>query len=222
MSEQIETNWVDEWLYVKEKLLGSGYDTFTGGAAKKSYPFRSRYEHTKRVMKWMKRIISDRPSVDRELLELAVIFHDVGYCMGENKAHCIHSEAIFRQYAKQQAECCDGKPIYKDTAKVEMIADLVRNHTAKEKIGSDSISDEMLILMEADLLDEEGAMRIAWDGMAQGMAGGESFKALLDWHRKFWKPDYNPMVTELAKEYFAKKQRLMAEYLSELEFDLET
>lgn len=226
MNQTTEVNWIDEWSYVKDRLLNSGFDTFTGGAAKKSYPFRSRYEHTKRVMKWMKRIVHDRPGVDREALELAIIFHDVGYSMGENKEHCVHSEEIFREYVKHRVDRADieGKnirSIYYDEKRIEYVAKLIRNHSDKERIGNSDISDELLIMMEADLLDEEGAMRIAWDGMAEGMAGGESFQALMSRHRKFWKADYNPMVTACAKEFFAKKQKLVAEYLKQMEFDLE-
>lgn len=221
MAEQKKTDWADEWSFVRERLLSSGYDNFTGGEARKSYPFRSRYQHTKRVMAWMKRIISDRPQVDREMMELAIIFHDIGYCIGENKKHCIHSEEIFREYASARSNDELAHSIYRDKDKIERIAYLIRMHSDKFRLGKEQLDDDILILMEADLLDEEGAMRIAWDGMAEGMAGGESFDALLYRHKKFWNPDYNPMVTPLAREYFSRKQALMREYLGQLSFDLE-
>ncbi len=69
-------------------------------------------------------------------------------------------------------------------------------------------------------MDEEGAMRIAWDNMAAGVKGATSFKDALIRTEKFFNPEYNPMITPLARDIFQEKQEFVQEYIRRLKEDL--
>ena len=81
--------------YVEAKLI-------EGNGIRSTRPyqtFRNRFEHTKRVLGWAKRIADDLPNVDEEVLLTSAIFHDVGYASGKED-HAINSANIFLEYAK--------------------------------------------------------------------------------------------------------------------------
>ena len=209
-------NWDEEWDFVKRRLEENGFDTFGGGCIA-AYPFRSRFQHTMRVMNWAKRILLDRPKVDLEVLELAIIFHDVGYCMGDNTHHQKNSATIFHEYREHKK---DAEGIWLDDRKLDFIEWLIENHSMKGMLATGEAPDELVMLMEADVLDEEGAMRIAWDNMAAGVCGAKSFAESLERTEKYWGPDYMPMITPLAKNFFEKKQAFVKEYIWQMKFDL--
>lgn len=204
----------EEWSFVKERLEGSSFDSFGGGAVA-DYPFRSRFQHTTRVMMWAKRILADCPGVDLEILELAIIFHDVGYSKGVNKSHQEEGAKIFEEYCKMRQE-----DIWSNQDKLRTIAWMIRNHSRKEMLLNDEATPELTLLMEADMLDEEGAMRITWDAMATGFLGEGGFEETLKRTIRFWNPEYMPMVTPLATQYFREKQYCVEKYISQMKFDL--
>lgn len=212
LQDSLETGplWEEEWEFVKRTLLESGNDSF-GGGKQSHYPFRSRYEHTRRVMKWIHRIMEDMPNVDREILEVATIFHDVGYSRGLNHEHGFYSAEIFLEYANEHQKFQDKK---------ETIAWIVEHHSDKSLLMQ-KVPPEMILLQEADMLDEEGAMRIAWDCMAEGVNGATSFRAALDHTLLHFNPDYDPMVTPRANEIWQQKKEFVKDYIRRLEFDLE-
>ena len=225
--------WENEWTYVEKKLKESGCDSFGGGNAFSQYPFRSRFLHVRRVMKWAKRILSDFPKIDLDALELAIIFHDVGYSLGDNKKHQENSRMLFHEYRQEKCRTCEhneaenasmqgfAAKIWKDPKRLDLVEYLIENHSRKELLGEPDQVPELVLLMEADVLDEEGAMRIAWDCMAEGMGGGSSFQDALFHTRKFWNPGYDPMVTPKAKQLWAEKQKLVRAYIAQMELDLE-
>jgi uncharacterized protein len=76
--------------------------------------------------------------------------------------------------------------------------------------------------MEADILDETGAMSIVWDCMAEGNEKEQSFKKTLDRIEKYSCKilDNNPMVTEKAKNLWIKKLKLLQNFVKEYKFDI--
>lgn len=87
---------------------------------------------------------------------------------------------------------------------------------------SKDIPLELLLLMEADLLDETGALSIVWDCMSEGAQEIQSFEKTYDHIMKF---SYkilksNPMVTELGKKFWKDKQNLIELFSEQLSFDL--
>ena len=76
-------------------------------------------------------------------------------------------------------------------------------------------------MLEADLLDEEGALGIVWDLMALGSMGGVNYYDAIDAlkHAKhILKQDY--MITPIARQIWEKKKDLVKCFTDELERDL--
>lgn len=224
--------WENEWSYVEKKLKESGCDNFGGGKAFSHYPFRSRFLHIRRVMKWAERIRPDFPQIDQEALELAIIFHDVGYSLGDNKHHQENSRRLFHEYREEKCravkeEKCrmvkeeESESIWQNEQRLDLVEYLIENHSKKELLAAPDLVPELMLLIEADALDEEGAMRIAWDCMAEGMNGAASFQAALSHTEKFWNPEYEPMVTPRARQFWKEKQELVRSYVRQMIRDLE-
>lgn len=171
--------------------------------------FRDRLEHTKRVIRWLD-IISEGIEADREALYLAAVFHDIGYADKDNKNHGKRGADIFREFAKREGL---------EDKLVEKAAYLIEKHSDKQLLGTD-IPLELTLLMEADQMDEEGAMRVVWDCLVTGKIGADSFKAAYDRMIQFGSSMPNSMVTPRAKEIWEQKSRLYNEFLSQLESDL--
>ena len=66
------------------------------------HPFRSRFQHTIRVLHWCNRLAEGLEGVDLELLCTAAIFHDIGYGSQDNEYHARRSAKAFDDYAKAQ------------------------------------------------------------------------------------------------------------------------
>ncbi|MEG0972873.1 MAG: HD domain-containing protein [Lachnospiraceae bacterium] len=198
--------WAQEKEFVKKHLEESGGDKFS----KFGHTFRSRYTHSMRVLKWVHRLAEDFPKANLDIMELAAIFHDVGYGAAENESHPTRGAELFHQYGVEQGM---------ESEFMKKVETLILEHTEKYKMN-DEISQELLFLMEADLMDEEGALRIAWDCMAEGMKAYTSFEAAYQHTLKFYRPA-NPMITPKARAYWEEKEHLIQEYLVQFERDLE-
>ena len=80
---------------------------------------------------------------------------------------------------------------------------------------------ELIILMEADLLDEEGALRILWYVATKAILGAENYKDFADYIQMGSdKRTNNPMVTPFAKELWDKKIQLVDMFQNELNKDI--
>lgn len=171
--------------------------------------FRDRFEHTKRVIKWLD-IISEGIEADRNALYLAAVFHDIGYADRDNKNHGKRGAAVFKEFAKREGF---------DDRLIEKVAYIIEKHSDKKLLGTD-IPLELTLLMEADQMDEEGAMRIVWDCLVSGKIGADSFRDAYDRMIRFKSNMPNSMVTPRAKEIWEQKSRLYNEFLAQLESDL--
>ena len=121
----------------------------------------TRFEHTKRVLGWAKRLYDDTPDktgLRYEDLMIATIFHDVG-------------RAAAAQSGEDHAKA--GAPVARDwllsngydSARAEYIAGLVGSHSEKWRMRDPDIDRNLLMLMEADLLDDMGLLGIVMDTM---------------------------------------------------------
>ena len=121
----------------------------------------TRYEHTKRVLGWAKRLYdatADKTGLRYEDLMIATIFHDVG-------------RAVWAQSGEDHAKA--GMSITRDwllsngyaPARAEYIAGLVGSHSEKWRMRDAAIDRNLLMLMEADLLDDMGLLGIVMDTM---------------------------------------------------------
>jgi uncharacterized protein len=81
---------------------------------------------------------------------------------------------------------------------------------------------ELILLFEADILDETGAMSILWDCMAEGGKDDQSYKNTYK-HIKINTMKIlngNQKKTKKGKEYWENKQELVKHFINELIFDL--
>ena len=181
------------------------------------FPFRKRSEHTWRVFQWAKRLIDGNDSgvaIDTDSVLIAALFHDVGYALSlDGPQHADNSAVVFNEYASKKNM---------DSKKQDFISYLISNHSKKSLLNIEGTPLELVILMEADMLDETGALSIIWDCM---MEGGQAEQSFANTYKHIEAYSYkalenNPMQTTKAKEFWANKQNLMREFLKQLSFDL--
>lgn len=165
------------------------------------YPFRSRADHMYRSYCWAKRILPCRPDADAELTLVATLFHDIG---------------VIRATPERLKEGHDL--LGADTA-----AALIAGHQQRDLLQTGQITIEHIILMEADMLDERGALGIVWDAMAEGSKTDQSYLWTLErfkTRKLYRRPERNPMYTELARAFWSEKQKLHMNFVLALERDL--
>ena len=197
--------------YVKDYLVKTGCDEASGTNA---YHFRKRSEHIWRVFLWAKRLTDGENGIHTEAVLTAAIFHDIGYALlPEGMQHAENSAILCERYLAESS--CDR-------AFTDLVTYLVKNHSRKNLMQAAGTPLELILLMEADLLDETGALSIVWDCMAEGAAETSSFEKayrhILNYSCKGM--SVNPMVTEKAKAFWEKKQRLVAMFVEHLSYDL--
>lgn len=191
--------------YVRDYLRDNNGDI----SNRPNQQFRSRIAHTKRVFNWAK-IISEDLDINREALYLAAIFHDVGYGCGDDEYHAKKSASIFKEYGILNN-------IQSDL--IDYTSYLIENHSEKNLIESD-IPLELVLLMEADLLDEEGTLRILWDSFIVGKSDKVSYEEA---YRRIIEGSKNMprrLVTRKTNEILEKKLMIFEEFLNQLENDL--
>ena len=178
------------------------------------YRFRCKFDHIKRVLKWCKVLEDDLPEINKEALYTAAIFHDVGYgCKGKN-SHAITSAEIFAEYARDNRM---------DRDFAEMVTYMIKMHSNKELLGNPETMPELILLMEADLLDEEGALRVIWYCATKAIQGAESYLELRDFIQMGSdKRLENPMVTPIARKKWDEKICLVNSFMEELTSDIDT
>ena len=193
--------------YVKEAL----YENDKERQEKSRHSFRSRYRHITRVLGWCKRIENDL-ECDKDVLYTSAIFHDIGYSKGKDE-HAIASTAMFREYAEHHNF---------DQDFIEKVSYVIFNHSDKSLLNSKDVPNELILLLEADLLDEEGALGLTWDLMARGakhsISYSEVFEEIDNHSGHILNQDF--MVTKTAKYYWNKKKEFVRTFINELKHDL--
>ncbi len=200
--------------YVKKYLLAHNGDI----SRRSQETFRHRSEHVIRVKNWCEKIIESlsiekKKSLDIEAIYLAAIFHDVGYGSEHFKnSHGIEGAMIFKEYALNNNY---------DINLINKVYNMIYIHQDKSLIDK-KINEELLILMEADMLDEEGSMSIVWDLLTLGQTFPQSYEEALfkleDYSAKIL--NRNPMKHELAYKAWENKQKLVRMFIDNLKEDL--
>lgn len=180
----------------------------------------SRFEHTKRVLAWVKRLYDmskNKENLRYEDLIIATIFHDVGRTIAVKTGES-HAKA--------------GVPITMDfllkhefpKERAEYICELVKNHSDKERMKENNLDANLLMLMEADLLDDMGALGIVMDCMITEARNPEAkFTDCLDHIMRFTHriQNDNPMVTDDARQLWDAKTKLVCDFTNALRYDIE-
>ena len=178
----------------------------------RQYGFRDKYSHTKRVFGWAKKLLQTEKA-DNDILLYAAIFHDAGYALSSD------------EHPKRSAEICEKYLSENGFGGIftERVVECVLNHQNKELLHRDNINKEVILLIEADCLDESGAMSILRDAISEGVSGNadynKTYKRLLE-RRIVLQPNDFFCVTETAKKIWREKQKLYFDFIESLKIDL--
>ncbi len=187
--------------FVKKKIAVNGRPP--------NYPFRDRFEHTMRVYRWAIKLQA-KVGGDLDIIALAALLHDVGWEEGRE-----HGEVG----AEIAVEYLDSIGI--DPVKIGRIGEIIRIH--EDKDTTDELSLECQVVMDADLLDEVGAVSVLWDSMATACEDGANYKKAYYRIKDYYKgnkPKIRRCKTEAARLEFDKRMKMLEDFLFQLEKEL--
>ena len=196
------------------QLLRKAYETIEVEFALKkrpTQPFRSRYRHTQRVLKWAERI-HEIEGGDYHVIELAALFHDVGWEDG------IPHQVVSRRFAAAFFEKEDSNGELSDR-----VCNAVLLHNQRH-IANNELTLEERIVMDADALDEVGIVSIVWDALALSAidehAGYEAvYSRIHENHEKLRSPEMQ-MKTETGTRLFRERFSVFENAMEELAYEL--
>ena len=179
--------------------------------------FRKRSEHSKRVLQYAIDIVNnlkpeEKKGLDENIIYTAVIFHDVGYGVESfYNSHPIEGSMIYMNYAKDNNV---------DLEFAKKVSELILHHSDKENILKYDVNEQ--VLMEADMMDEEGAMSICWDLMTLGQTMPKNYEEALEKIKNYSLRilNKNLMVHEYPKKIWKEKQEFVKKFYNELEKEL--
>lgn len=178
----------------------------------------SRFEHTKRVLGWMIRLYNeaaDKSALRFSDLVIATIFHDVGRPEADARgiSHALAGGPITREYLEKLGY---------DKERIEYIVMLVEKHSDKYLMKNPETDPNLILLMEADLLDDTGAQGIVMDCMITERRDPKAqFVNCLDHMTRFTRAlqKENPMVSEAGRRIWDEKTRLVELFADAFEKD---
>ncbi|MBR1507297.1 MAG: HD domain-containing protein [Eubacterium sp.] len=174
-----------------------------------NYPFRSRFEHTMRVYRWAIRLQA-KLGGNLDVIVLAALLHDVGW--DEERDHAELSAEIAVEYLDS---------IGMDPDTITKVGEIIMFH--EDKDSERDFSLEAKIVMDADLLDEVGAIEVLWDAMAAAGMEEPSYKKAYYRIKEYYrtnKPKIKRCKTDPARTEYAKRMQLLESYIYQLEREL--
>ena len=179
----------------------------------------SRFEHTKRVLGWARRLYDatpDKTGLRYEDLMAATIFHDVGRAVSARTGgdHAKAGVPIARDWLLSNGY---------DPARAEYIAGLVGAHSEKHRMQDPEIDRNLLMLMEADLLDDMGLLGIVMDTLIVRAWNAEAtFFDCYNHYETYTHPMQHdcPLVTPEAKALWAAKTESTDRFVDEFRKDI--
>ena len=184
----------------------------------------TRYEHTKRVLGWAKRLYdatADKAGLRYEDLMIATIFHDIGRAVSARSGgdHAKEGVPLTRDWLLSNGY---------DPDRAEYIAGLVGSHSEKWRMRDPAVDRNLLMLMEADLLDDMGLLGIVMDTMIVRARKAEAtFYDCYNHYERYTHPmQYDcPVVTPEAKAFWNEKtestERFVEQYRKDILFGAE-
>ena len=179
----------------------------------------TRYEHTKRVLSWTKRLYDatpDKAGLRYEDLMIAAIFHDVG-------------RAVSAQTGEDHAKA--GIPITRDwllsngynPERTEYIVSLVGAHSEKWRMHDPDTDRNLLMLMEADLLDDMGLLGIVMDTLiVRARKEDATFYDCYNHYERYTHPMQHdcPVVTPEARAFWDEKTESTDRFMEQFRKDI--
>lgn len=175
-----------------------------------NYPFRSRYEHIMRVYRWAIRI-QGKEGGNLEVIALAALLHDVGWEI-DGRPHEEVSAEMAVEFLVNEGY---------DDALVGRVGDIILRHENQDT--KEDLSLECRIVMDADLLDEVGAMSVLWDAMATAGEDEPTYKKAYYRIKNYYRinqPKIRRCKTATGRQEYKKRMKCIEEYLNQLEREL--
>jgi len=175
-----------------------------------SHPFRSRWEHTLRVLRWAERIQACEGG-DWGVIWLAVLFHDCGW--SETLDHALVGAELVEAFLRAEGV---------EPALVERVAWAVRTHNKRRDPAPD-LPLENRIVMDADLLDELGITTLVWDAMATALEEQPGYRQALERDLAFFnhaKCKLEQLQTPTGVRLYQERLAFWEKCLSHLRYEL--
>lgn len=177
------------------------------------FPFRNRFDHSFRVYHWALRIQANEGG-DHEIVSIAAIFHDVAKGTEGNRPH-----------AEVGAEICDEylRSINYPDERRKRVCQAIRYHSSKRHHASKELALEDKIIMDADMLDEVGALTILWDSMATAQEKEPSYEKVFQRTSHYYtrlKKETPYFLTSTGRRFFEEKLGFLEFFLKNLEQEL--
>ncbi len=171
--------------------------------------FRNSYDHTMRVYRWAIRLQA-KLGGDLDVIVLAALLHDIGHEQGRPTNEVSAEVAV---------EYLDSIGVSPDL--IVKVGEIIM--ICPDKETDKDISLECKIVMDADFLDEVGAVGIMRDCMITACQEDASYKRayyrVKDFYRKY-KPLIRCCKTETARTEFNKRMQLIESYIYQLEKEI--
>ena len=180
----------------------------------------SRFDHTKRVLAWTIRLYekSERKSEIRfDEVVIATIFHDVGRSTSDELGipHAQAGVPITKKYLEEKGYAPE---------KVSYVCDLVARHSDKHRMREEGLDLGLLMLMEADLMDDMGALGIVMDCMiTESRNPLAKFEDCLEHMTKYtlrMQEEENPMVSPEGIAFWDEKTKITRSFVDALRRDV--
>ena len=172
----------------------------------------SRFEHTKRVLAWSKRLYdatADKTGLNYADLMIATVFHDVGRAISATQGgdHAKLGVPITKEYLLNHGY---------GEERSEYIAGLVGAHSDKWRMKDPDIDRNLLMLMEADLLDDMGLLGIVMDTLiVRARKEDATFYDCLNHYQRYTHPmQYDcPVVSPEAVAFWNEKTEAVERFI---------
>jgi len=177
------------------------------------FPFRRLYEHCVRCAHWARRI-AVAEGADVEIAEVSALFHDIGKCVDNS----------VEGHAREGAKICDNylASIEFEKSKRERVVSIVRHHIYHARGEENSL--EARVESDADLLDENGAMMVLWDAMAEGAKPDCSFDSAFDRiakvSAKMNDSGLDAFHTAAARKIAAERREFHRQFVNQLAYEM--
>ena len=178
--------------------------------SRRSQPFRNRFDHTMRVLKWAHRIHKVEGG-DFEIITLAVLFHDTGW--SDRVDHALVGAELAEKYLVDK----DVDPIL-----VDRVTSAVRTHN-KRLEPQKNLPIENLIVMDADLLDELGVTTLVWDAMATATEDNPGYVRVLEKDLEYYERAKGKTIqlkTKAGMKFYNERMAIWDKCLSHLQYEL--
>jgi uncharacterized protein len=176
------------------------------------YPFRNNFEHCMRVYHWALRINSAERG-DRDVIAIASLFHDIGKTVNLDYSHADIGADICNAYL---TTIC-----YPSEKRVKIVQ-AIRLHPYKDN-PSLSLTLEEKILMDADLLDEVGALTAVWDSMATAMEDMPDYLKVYKRSSRFYSKvarKKESIKTDTGRLFYEQRLDVLSGFIENLGFEL--